>query len=542
VLNGLSTTHGIWLMLAAPVLMALAAIAGGKEAGWDLQNYHWYIPYALINHRLGIDIAVAHHATYYNPLLDMPLYWLGTHGPAWLVGAFLGALFGVVVALVGAIAYQVLAGSTALRVALATLVAVCGISGAGALLALGDTANDVPAAIGVFAALWMLLRCYAQLRTVDMTWQLSWLLVLAGLCAGVSAGLKLTTATYALGLLIATFVTPRTWSKRCSTTALLGIGMLCGFLLVAGWWFWRMWEYGHNPLFPYFNHWFHSPLLVEGSYRDSSSIDALSWRDKWLLPWLMTENSLRVSELQFRDARILIAYVLVPIATLVMLGSTLVKRHAASVVAVQPGNVKFLFCFAAVAYLAWLNMFCIYRYLVPLEMLAPLLITVAMLCLPISRTLQVAGLLGLAVVVQMTMNVDPPRQDWRGSYVNVQVPPLARLPNSVVLLAGTSPLAFVIPSITEAHRFLRIDGWMVHKDDRSSGLAREMRSAVAQHRGPLLLLFSPDEQARAVMAAQAYGLHIVKPCAAVTSNIAMPLQLCSLGRLVSPVSNTPQLR
>ena len=28
---------------------------------------------------LGFDVAVAHQATYYNPLLDIPFYWLATH-------------------------------------------------------------------------------------------------------------------------------------------------------------------------------------------------------------------------------------------------------------------------------------------------------------------------------------------------------------------------------------------------------------------------------------------------------------------------------
>ncbi len=35
----------------------------GKDTSWDFRNYHWYGPYALLNHRMGIDVAVAHQAS-----------------------------------------------------------------------------------------------------------------------------------------------------------------------------------------------------------------------------------------------------------------------------------------------------------------------------------------------------------------------------------------------------------------------------------------------------------------------------------------------
>ena len=35
----------------------------GKDTSWDFRNYHWYIPYAFLNERMGFDVAVAHQAT-----------------------------------------------------------------------------------------------------------------------------------------------------------------------------------------------------------------------------------------------------------------------------------------------------------------------------------------------------------------------------------------------------------------------------------------------------------------------------------------------
>src|SRR6202012_963616 len=66
----------------------------GKDTSWDFRNYHWYAPYAFLNHRIGIDVAVAHQASYYNPFLDIPYYWLATHTRAWIALAVLGAAQG----------------------------------------------------------------------------------------------------------------------------------------------------------------------------------------------------------------------------------------------------------------------------------------------------------------------------------------------------------------------------------------------------------------------------------------------------------------
>jgi hypothetical protein len=250
----------------------------------------------------------------------------------------------------------------------------------------------------------------------------------------------------------------------------------------------------------------------------------------------MTQDSYRVAEIQFRDARILAAYILVPLACAFMLA----RRTASKLPATQRDGVKFLFCFAAVTYVAWLNMFGVYRYLIPLEMLAPLLIVLAVMSLPVARVWQAVILIGVLVAVQSALDVDPVRQSWRGKYVEVQLPPIAQRADNMVLMAGYAPMAFVIPSFPAEVRFLRIDGWTVQRQDATSGLARQMRQAVAQHQGNLLMLFSPAEQAEAVRAAHDYGLELVKPaCAAITSNIAAPLRLCSLARQPSADGAVP---
>src|SRR6201996_53965 len=66
----------------------------GKDTSWDFRNYHWYAPYAFLNNRLAVDMAVAHQASYYNPFLDIPFYLLATGTHAWIALGLLGMVQG----------------------------------------------------------------------------------------------------------------------------------------------------------------------------------------------------------------------------------------------------------------------------------------------------------------------------------------------------------------------------------------------------------------------------------------------------------------
>ena len=61
-------------VLAACMLVAgLASLALGQDANWDLQNYHYYNPWAWWNGRIfDWDVAAAQIQTYHNPVLDFP--------------------------------------------------------------------------------------------------------------------------------------------------------------------------------------------------------------------------------------------------------------------------------------------------------------------------------------------------------------------------------------------------------------------------------------------------------------------------------------
>src|ERR1700744_2477697 len=86
------------LFLGAVILFWGAfVVVLGKDTSWDFRNYHWYAPYAWFNNRMGVDIAVAHSASYFNPFLDIPFYLLATRTHAWIALGVLGMAQGATI-------------------------------------------------------------------------------------------------------------------------------------------------------------------------------------------------------------------------------------------------------------------------------------------------------------------------------------------------------------------------------------------------------------------------------------------------------------
>ncbi len=57
------------------------ALSLRQDANWDLQNYHFYDPWAWLAGRIfDRDLAAAQLQTFHNPLADVPFYLLAANG------------------------------------------------------------------------------------------------------------------------------------------------------------------------------------------------------------------------------------------------------------------------------------------------------------------------------------------------------------------------------------------------------------------------------------------------------------------------------
>lgn len=460
------------LLLLLLGLFGAAALAvwQGQDGGWDLRNYHWYVPYALFEGRLGFDVLPAFMGpSFHNPLIDVPFFLAArAFGP--LAATFmLGLVQGANILPLYLIARRVLADAPK---SLAALVALTGIAGAMNMGLLGATAGDNLLSLFVLGALAALLAGPRHL-------------LLAGALAGAGFGLKTVLAPFILGIGLSVMLIERRQPRRILGFALAGI---LGTVLTGGWWMAVLYADFGNPLMPYFNNLFHSPYVPPLGFSDPGFTDRLPW-PRVHLPFIAGLVDHVAAEQAFTDLRLPFAY-----------GAALLLLLRA-----PAGPARRLALVTVATLVPWSIGFAIYRYVLAFEMLGPVLLLAALAL--VGRRLAWGRLLawggGLALLVLMVAVTRPlvtERVAFGATVTGVQVPALADPARQIVLMAGLTPSAFVIPDFPPMVRFLRFDGYWIDPAEQEAGYARAIRQALAAPGVEANILYDPADQARVTAA------------------------------------------
>lgn len=510
-----------WLFLGLTIAFwAGFVVYLGKDTSWDFRNYHWYIPYAYLHGRLGFDVVVAHQASYYNPFLDIPFYELATHTPSWFALAVLGAVQGANVVPLYLIARQSLRLDE-YRIGAASL-ALLGQTGGLTLGLLGLHYYDNVMSVFILSGIAILVVNARTLREGSLIKTALWT-ALAGLLVGMTPGLKLPEAPFALGFAAGLIALGGSWKHQGTRLIAGGLGGIAGFALFSAYWMLEMRHQTGNPLFPYFNQYFHSTLALPRAYRDLRFVPTHFWREVFY-PILFTEDWSVADDLPYRDIRVALAYVSVIVAAILWAFG---RRSKDPLIA--PRAAWVLFAFAAVSYLVWLKVFAIYRYILVLEMLSPILIAAAVGLLPLPRRAQ---LLTLAAVFFAALLFTRPdfldRAPLETPYVSIALPKFEDPRHTMVLMTGNSPMGFIVPELPPAIPVLRIDGWMLQPKDGTL-LTKEMRARVKAFKGELWLMADSFDMTRAHDAVLDYDLLIDWPkCVLFDTNLAGEYELCPL--------------
>ncbi len=521
----LSRSWAIAICALVPVVFGVHAGLLSQDANWDLQNYHWYNPYAFLTGRLGQDIAPAHVPTFYNPTLDVPFFLLAQVFSARAMSFVLGFLQGLNFIVLYGLAMRVLAPVAAPQRRLSALgIAFVGMMGGGNLGMSGTTFYDNIISLFVLASMWTVIA-------TDKPTLLR--LVLAGLLVGMGTGLKLPTAVFAVGLCAACFVVGHSFRERFQNSFVFGVGVLIGFAVFAGHWTLYLWDTYHNPVFPYFNTVFQSDMGMSTSYRDMRYVPE-NVLEIIFFPIAIALNSDQAGEIVFRDWRIAGAFIMLLLTPVVLLLSRNVQREAP--LAHIP--VATYICVASAAsYVMWLIMFGIYRYLIPIEMLGPLLVVIATTFWPGPARFKT----NLAIALMALLFVTAKPGNWGRiahgeAFVTATPPAIANPDNSMVLMAGNTPTAWVIPFFPPAVSFVRIQGFITSPDDGDTGLNRKIRARIEGHTGDFYMLVTKYDLAFAQGMAARYGLVMdVNACRSVNGNLGFDkqfgIELCDLKRV-----------
>jgi len=503
----------------------------GKDTSWDFRNYHWYAPYALLNHRMGMDVAVAHQASYYNPYLDIPFYLIATHTRAWIALALLGAVQGaniIPLYLIGrsALNFNMTVSDTKF---MAGALALLGLVGALTLTEFGTTYYDNVMSVFVLSGLALLVLKRDVLREGPLG-TAAGISAVAGLITGAAMGLKLPEMPFCVGFAAGLVALGGDWKHQTARLIAGGAAGVAGFLIFSGPWMAYMYHLTGNPIFPYWNDYWKSPLALPAPYRDLRFVPAFRpWWQQLFFPILFTVDWHVADDLGFQDIRVCLVYLLTIAATIVWL----LRRQSRD--ALLDGRATaVLLAFFAVSYCVWLRMFAIYRYIILFEMLAPLLIIGAVGLLPLPRRSRYLTLAGLCAACLLTARSDfLERAPVEDPYVQAALPPIPHPDKTMVLMTGDAPMGFIATTLPPKIPVLRIDGWMVQPRDGTL-LTRQMKRRVAAQLadgGDLYLIADAGDMTRAHDALGDYQLAIRWPeCQQFDTNLIGTYQWCPLAK------------
>lgn len=498
-----------------------------KDVNWDLQNYHFYNPWAWLNDRIGFDLAPAQIQSYFSPFLDLPFFLLvrAEVHPA-LIGFVMGLPFGVALAFFFWVVRFVCTDFPAReRATLTILSLLVALTGAAGLPVVGSTMNEWHTAALVMPAVFIALKLCAAPGSIPAG--PGW--TGAGFLLGAATGLKLTAAPYGLAVAIAALLMHRLLS-RSQLIAVLGlaVGGLLGFAVAYGYWGVFLFKQFGNPVFPFLNHVFQSPDWFAVSWRDRFGPNGLL--EGILFPLRLAERSMIASNVPQRDPRIALLFVaLALVAAALMLRK--IELSDGKTGRVFARSFGFLLIFTISAYVIWLIQFSIYRYFIPAELIASLLMVVCLWLLLRTarwRTLLLAGI--CLCIVGYTDRPGWGRTKFGDRYFNVAVPSIPQ--GSLVLLYGGQPLGYVLPFLGPSHRYVRPSSNFTNPS-HSHGLQRAISRAIEEHRGPIYALRMTDQdRADETAVLTAYRLRLSEGgCLPVHSDIHKGLALCQLIRV-----------
>jgi len=523
------------------VVVLAACIAGaaglslllGQDANWDLQNYHYYNPWAWVHGQRGYtrDIVAAQLQTYHNPLADLPFYQMVKERwdpqtiamtlaiPAGIAAFFLWKLLTVLFRDLPRRERWVSVGAAF----------AIGITSGIGFGVLGTTMNEWPGAALTIAALYVIARGLCVYGAPQLPWRP---LVLAGLLCGFATGLKFTYGVFAVGL-CAALLLRGPWRRdasraRVGEALVFGVAVLAGTLAAAGVWMWSLWKHFRNPIFPYANIWIKSPWW--GEYE----VMGRPFGPHTVLEWLAFPFSLAapqpfyVTEMTYVDGRFPAVYALVLVVVAAALpgflrGERRMQDPAAAVAA--PWRV--LGIFVAVSFVLWTAQYSILRYLVTLELVSGALV-VALL----GRLVRPAARIPVAVAAAAALIGTTTIPDWwriefGRQWFEIALPPLEK--DGLFLLTTDAPMSYVLPMFPKDARFLGINNSI--SDARRKTLMEEaIRRTIREHRGPLYSLSYPTGSG--VDALLERGIYkITETCIPIVTNMrTSPIELCRVVR------------
>jgi hypothetical protein len=373
----------IYTQILVPIFFGLWSLLLGQDRNFDLQNYHLYNAFAFLNDKFNIDFAVAELHSYSNPIIDLPYYFLITHSGPKLTAFLFGLLNGLIFLLLLRLAIKYIPPKfKGKRNGIAIFLAFAGTLTPNFLAGLGNSMGDNLTSLLVIFSLLLIIYSFESDNKENKENKITIKIILSGLLMGLATGLKLTNATYALSLSLAILILfPCQYNLaykqkiiyRFKICVIFSAAAFLGILIASGFWYFKMWQHFNNPFFPSLGNLFPNQYLNFDAF--SSHLPGHFFGPRYLYEYLIWPYISSIDHL--RAGRGLVHQIQWPIfySLIIFLALRFIflKRNVNENVQ-KNLPVIFLITYVLIAYFIHTIIFSIQRYLVPIEVLLPLLI------------------------------------------------------------------------------------------------------------------------------------------------------------------------
>lgn len=443
------------------IAVLLAGVIVGPDANWDLRNYHYSNGRSIVTLSLFEDVAPAGIQTFFNPIIDIPVYlsvhfiddrWgliLWTAIVQWFCAFSIWRFTGV---------FSSLRRSSILRV----LALALALAGSGAASLAFTTFGDWIVAALICESMIRIMIWHNTARVNERS------LWFAGIFLGLAAAIKLTSATYALAVIVALLVTAGSQSALKIVR-----GASVGILVMGAPWMLLMFFRFRNPVFPYYN-----TIFGSASAPDSSSDDrrygAGSIKDVVRFPFDMLRGGSRYTEIAIQDWRY--CGLLLLVALVVAVSSTVKVEEM-----FRDSLIRFWTIFLIVSFGSWIIVFGIYRYFLFGEIATSILIAavVAHLCQDrIKVKLALASMITVGLAFQ-TLPAWGRGQLFDNDQLDSIVSQRTLAPQHVIF-AGPPPFGYITESFPTTARFASLYPYQSNELVLAGPLRRELDEFLAR--------------------------------------------------------------
>lgn len=455
--------QNIGLLFLFTIIGCIICFKLGTDANWDLANYHYYTVWAVLHNRVGFDIMPCGIQSYFNPLIDVPLYIMIKifNDKCYLINILQSLPYGFCVFLTYKIAQLIFNGKYKKQLIFFSV--LIGATGTLSIMNVGLSFGDMGIALLVLFALFIFLKNIFLQDSLKR----SFLIFLSALFIGFSIGLKMSGTMFAIGIIGAEILFAFKFKKAVKIIFLTLLGILIGILITSGWWYYIVYNHFGNPFFPFRNDLYQSPLAATMSFLDkrhlpATTLQAIFYPIFWTFSAFNNKGN-PVVDFYSSDIRWLLLYISVFI---LILGSLSIAFRQKMKNIINCDIIYLLTAMVIINYIFWVNTSGTLRYLQYMEFLSGIFIfTVFYIILNIfkiknSKVLIFLGCILSIFIFIFTKHIDfaLTRTELREKFLDFEN---FNLPDdSVLLYLGGFPGTIYMPFQNPKSRFIYLYGEM----------------------------------------------------------------------------------